>query len=296
MSDPIASSHKPHATFYTLHATLLTTLITFFAYRRGSLSPSGVLGALFVGTFILGFGGWSWALLLGVFFVTSSILSHFKESEKRAAAEKFDKTHRRDLGQVLANGGVAALVALLSVLAPSPVWFPFFLGIMATVNADTWATELGTLSPHAPRLITTGRRVEVGASGAVSLLGTVVSLAGGLLIGLTAAIARRERPTWPIVLIAGLAGLAGSLFDSLLGATVQQVYYCDHCRKETERKAHKCGRVTRPLRGWSWLNNDLVNLLASLVGGLMALMLWLLLRQRRQRQKLPEVSGCIIGV
>lgn len=271
------TSIPPH--FHT--STLLAALITLIAYHRGSLSPSGVLGALVVGSLTLTFGGWSWALLLAVFFVTSSLLSHFKESEKRVAAEKFDKTHRRDLGQVLANGGAGALVALFSVLAPSPLWFPLFLGIMATVNADTWATELGTLSAGPPRLITTGRRVDAGASGGVSPLGTAVSLAGGLLIGFTALIGRRERSSWPVVLIAGIAGLAGSLFDSLLGATVQLIYYCDNCCKETERKVHKCGRLTRPLRGLSWLNNDLVNLLASLVGGLVALALWLLLNKRR---------------
>lgn len=259
-----------------LTATALSTAVSLLAYRRGSLAPSGVFGAILVGSLTFGFGGWSWGLLLAVFFITSSLLSHFKENEKRLTAEKFDKGHRRDLAQTLANGGAGALVALLSMLAPAPVWFPFFLGIMATVNADTWATELGTLSKRPPRLITSGRAVEVGTSGAISPFGTAVSFAGGLLIGIVAALARRERQPLSIIFSAALAGLAGSLFDSLLGATVQQIYYCDNCMKETERKLHKCGHTTRRLRGWSWLNNDLVNLFASLVGGLVALGLWLL--------------------
>jgi uncharacterized protein (TIGR00297 family) len=148
---------------------------------------------------------------------------------------------------------------------------------MATVTADTWATELGTLSQRPPRLITNGRLVEVGTSGGISLLGTAVSLLGGLLIGLAAGLMGMGTTvvgTAVVVAVVGaISGLVGSLFDSLLGATVQQIYYCDTCHKETERKVHKCGTATRPLRGWSWLNNDLVNLISSVVGGGTAVLL-----------------------
>src|SRR5690606_972928 len=115
-----------------------------------------------------------------------------------------------------------------------------FVGIMATVTADTWATELGTLSKQPPRLITTGRMVGTGTSGGVSGLGTLVSLLGGLCIGLPAGLL--SPALTPLLgTIAGMsAGLAGSLFDSLLGATVQQIYYCDTCQKETESKIHRC--------------------------------------------------------
>jgi uncharacterized protein (TIGR00297 family) len=263
---------------------VITDLIIAFSFSlvivilftwRGSLSPSGAAGALVVGTLIFGLGGWVWGVLLALFFISSSLLSHFKEDEKKAAAEKFDKGHRRDIGQVLANGGLGSLIAILSQLTPSEMWFPIFIGVMGTVTADTWATELGTLARRPPRLITTGRPVDVGTSGGVSPLGTLVSLAGGAIVGLAAALLSREIQPGMAVLAGAIGGLIGSLFDSLLGATVQQIYYCDVCQKDTERKLHKCGTVTRPLRGWSWLNNDLVNLLASFVGGLMAAAIWL---------------------
>jgi uncharacterized membrane protein len=77
--------------------------------------------------------------------------------------------------------------------------------------------------------------------------------------------------------LAVAGGLAGSLFDSLLGATVQGIYFCERCGKETESPIHRCGQTTRLFRGWPWLNNDLVNLLASAVGGLVAVALaWIL--------------------
>lgn len=257
-----------------LIAFFISLLVAFLAYKRRSLSRSGAVSAILVGTLIFGFGGPVWGVLLGLFFISSSMLSHFKEAEKQAAAEKFDKGHQRDMGQVLANGGLGSLIAILSAFFPSPVWFPLYIGVMATVTADTWATELGTLSKRPPRLITNGRLVEVGTSGGVSLLGTLVSLTGGILIGLVAGLLSPELNILTGILTGGLGGLLGSLFDSFLGATVQQIYYCDVCQKDTEKRIHKCGTQTRSLRGWSWLNNDRVNLLASILGALAAAGVW----------------------
>src|SRR6266702_2694872 len=101
---------------------LLSTAISFFAYRRRSLSRSGVAGAVVTGTTTFGLGGWDWGLSLIFFFVSSSTLSHFREREKAAAAaDKFSKGSRRDLGQVAANGGTATLLALGYGLAQTHV-------------------------------------------------------------------------------------------------------------------------------------------------------------------------------
>jgi uncharacterized protein (TIGR00297 family) len=263
----------------------LSALIGLVGYQRKSLSRSGVLGAILVGTTIFGLGGWAWGVLLVVFFVSSSALSHFKESLKEALAEKFSKGGQRDLAQALANGGVGALIAIANFVWPQPVWWAAFVGAMAVVNADTWATELGVLSKRPPRLITSGKIVEVGTSGGVTIVGTLAALAGAALIGLVAAgfdvFARQPLPSaLCLFLCASLAGLLGSLFDSVLGATVQAIYFCDHCGKETERHpAHSCGHPTRLSRGWRWLDNDGVNFVSSVVGAGLAVglgwMTWL---------------------
>ncbi len=257
-----------------LIAFTISLVIVSLAYWRGSLSTSGAIAALILGTLIFAFGGWEWGVLLGAFFVSSSLLSHFREEQKQLAAEKFDKGHRRDVGQVIANGGLGSLIAVLSYLSLWSGWFPLYIGIMATVTADTWATELGTLARRPPRLITTGQQVEVGSSGGVSPLGSLSSLAGGLTIGILAGLLTTDFSLYAALTMGAIAGLVGSFFDSFLGATVQRIYYCDNCLKETERKIHRCGHETRPLRGWSWLNNDVVNLLASAVGGVIALIVW----------------------
>lgn len=261
----------------------LALLIAALAYWRGSLSPSGALGALIVGTLIFAMGGLAWAILLIAFFVTSSALSHYQARAKEPLAEKFQKGHRRDLGQVLANGGWGALLALAYAFAPQPILFVAFCGALATVNADTWATELGVLSKTAPRSIATGRVVAVGASGGVTPFGTFVAFCGALLIGALAFFAQLFTANYQLSfvichLLIPVAGLLGSLFDSFLGATMQAIYYCDFDQKETEARVHRCGRATRLIRGWRWLDNDWVNFLASVFGSAVAVVgYWVIL-------------------
>ncbi len=268
---------------------LLSTLVAGLGYWRRALAPSGVLGAVLVGTLIFGLGGWIWGLLLITFFVSSSWLSQYRRAVKERVADKFAKGTRRDLGQALANGGLGAVLAILYSRIPDPLFFAAFIGVMAAVNADTWATEQGILSPVPPRLITTGRPVPTGTSGGLTWLGTWASVAGALLIGAVATALTQIQSIvtthgWNLLAIsypflAVLGGVTGSVFDSLFGASVQGIYYCERCAKETESPIHRCGQPTRLVRGQRWLNNDVVNLMSSLIGGLVAaLMAWLLWR------------------
>jgi len=247
----------------------LAIIIAYLAYRVRSLDRSGAIAALIVGTVIFGLGGVRWAILLLTFFVTSSGLSRAFRERKLAANEKYAKGGRRDAGQVFGNGGIPTLFAVLSVFIPEATW-PWlgFAASLAAVNADTWATELGVLNPTAPRLITNLRKVvEKGTSGGVSPIGTLASLAGAGIIGLLAALLATGGIDWSIFFWVTLAGLFGALFDSLLGATVQAIYYCPACEKETERHpSHSCGTETTQIRGWAWLSNDWVNFACGVFG------------------------------
>lgn len=257
----------------------MSLAISAVAYRGRSLSRSGVLGAILVGTITVGLGGWRWGLLLIAFFVLASLLSHYRRGQKQALTEKFAKGHRRDLGQVLANGGLGALLAALYFLWPNDLLFAAFLGSVAAVSADTWATELGVLSPRSPRLITTGKVVPVGTSGGVTLWGIMASIVGALTMGgiawLLVALGKVATLV-SLLFLASSSGLLGSLFDSLLGTTLQGIYLCPRCGVETERMVHRCGYQTTHIRGWRWLNNDLVNLASSLLGAIIASFLHLI--------------------
>lgn len=248
---------------------LLAALVAHLSYRARTLDRSGAVAALLVGTVTFGLGGWEWAVLLLTFFITSSALSRAFKLHKRETAEKYAKGGQRDASQVLGNGGIATLFATLHSFFPEAAW-PWlgFAASLAAVNADTWATELGVLNPTAPRLITDLRRsVEKGTSGGVSWIGTLASLAGASLIGLEAALLGPTGIHWNFFAWITFAGLLGALFDSLLGATVQAIYYCPACQKETERHpVHSCGTMTTQIRGWRWLTNDVVNFACGAFG------------------------------
>jgi uncharacterized protein (TIGR00297 family) len=251
----------------------LAIIISYLAFRARSLNTSGALAATVVGTIVFGLGGLPWAILLMIFFITSSALSRLFKKRKQGLDEKFSKGHARDAGQVFGNGGLATAFVLVHALYPeSNIGWVGFAASLAAVNADTWATELGVLNPSPPRLITDLRkRVEKGTSGGVSLFGTFASLMGSLAIALPAA---WLIDNWSLLPLITFSGLVGSLFDSLLGATVQAMYYCPKDQKETEKHPlHTCGTETVHIRGWRWLDNDWVNFACAALGALAALAL-----------------------
>jgi uncharacterized protein (TIGR00297 family) len=250
---------------------LASAAIAAFALRRRSLAPSGAAAALVIGACIGTGGGAAWFAVLVTFFVTSTALGKVGRARKEAVKREFSKGDTRDAWQALANGGVAAAAALGMLLMPSPVWAAAFVGAMATANGDTWATELGVLSAGEPFSLVRLRRVPRGTSGAVSGLGMAATVAGALTIGLVAAAgaAHFRLHVVRLIAIALVAGTAGSLADSLLGATVQAGYHCPVCDRASESEEHHCGTVASHVRGLSWFGNDAVNAAATLLGALL---------------------------
>lgn len=272
---------------------LIAVGVSAIAYRAHALSLDGAIAAAVLGTIVFGLGGLGWAFVMLTFFISSSGLSKLFKVRKRSSGLNYSKGSRRDAWQVAANGGMAGLLVLLYVFlskaSPGNTWGPFlwigFAGSLAAANADTWATELGLLNPSNPVLISTLQKVPRGTSGAVSLAGTLASLAGAALIGGVGVLC--PSAGWSPIpelepgvqfFIITFSGMVGSLVDSLLGATIQSVYYCPICEKETEQHLlHHCGEPTRYKRGLPWLNNDWVNAACTISAGITGLLLAILL-------------------
>jgi len=216
------------------------------------LSPAGTVGALAVGCAVWIGTGWRGFVVLLTFFVTASALT-------RGGG-------RRRPVQVFANGGVAALCALLA--RADAAFLAAFAGAIAAAAADTWSTEIGGRWGGEPRFLTTWHRVAPGTSGGVTTAGSLGGLAAALLIGGATwgtGLATASGAAWVAV-----AGIAGTIADSLLGATVQARWRCPSCAATIETPRHGCARAGVRLSGWRWLDNDAVNAVATVAGALVA--------------------------
>jgi uncharacterized protein (TIGR00297 family) len=173
--------------------------------------------------------------------------------------------------KVIANGGIGGFLVILNQFVNSDLIYLIYLSSLAAVCADTWATEIGTLKETTTYNILNLKPVEQGISGGISLLGTSGAVLGAFVISLSG-IFWIEFSYINYVLLIVFTGVAGSLFDSILGATIQAKNKCDVCNKITEKK-HHCGEQTSHYNGLYWLNNDIVNLFAGLSGGILILVL-----------------------
>ena len=236
--------------------------VSVSAWRLGALSRSGAVAGTVVGAVVFGFGGFDAALVLVLFFVSSSALSLLPPAGERSA---------RDARQVLANGSVAAVAAAVTV------WIPeasvAFLGAVAAATADTWATEIGVRLGKTPRSILTLRRQVPGTSGAVSFPGTLAAATGALTV---AGVGNWLIPGATVdgLVAVAAAGLLGSIVDSVLGAGLQARYRCPACGASPEVARHAgCELRAERISGVPGLDNDAVNLLATVTGAAVALLI-----------------------
>jgi uncharacterized protein (TIGR00297 family) len=213
--------------------------------------------------------------VLLAFFIPSVALSRVGKARKRALVD-IGKAGARDAAQVFANGGIATACAVVFAFTHDPRWGWAFVGAYAAATADTWATEIGTLSKQQPRSIFTLRPIATGLSGGITAAGTLAEIAGALWVGIVAlpCLALTGVPgAARAVLAATLAGVIGATLDSILGAGAQELRRCDACNRACETDPHVCGAPTRLVRGFRWISNDVVNLAATITGAAVAFIL-----------------------
>jgi uncharacterized protein (TIGR00297 family) len=278
---PLASAFMLHYFFaghsgidpqQMFHAVLLGVAVAIVSIRFHFLTPSGSMATFLLATFIYGIGGWKWTCPIFVFFIASSMLSKYKRSKKRKYDSVFDKSDKRDEGQVAANGGVAGIIIFLWYIFPDRTdLYYIYLAALAAVTADTWGTEIGILGKGRPVSIVTLKRVEPGTSGGVSIIGLIGGLVGSFLIAICAWFYDPQAMTPVVTGTIVFSGVVGSLVDSIAGGTIQAQYRTADGTL-TER-THCHGTPTTLVRGRQWFDNDIVNWMCAIAGALCALAL-----------------------
>ncbi|MGA8943334.1 MAG: DUF92 domain-containing protein [Thermoactinomyces sp.] len=241
-------------------AFVIVSGIVLVSYYRKALDISGSLLSLLIGTVIIFAKGLEFLTVLLAFFISSTLLTKYRSSFKKQLEEDlYEKTGTRDWQQVLANGAMGMVCAFLYWLYPSEELTFAYYASFAAANADTWASEIGVLSKKPPISIIHFRRVERGISGGVSLRGLVASVLGACLIGLLYGFFTSD---WHGTLLLTLIGFAASLLDSVLGAVFQPLYFNRQKGILTE-KAREADKMNEKVKGISWFDNDVVNLVCS---------------------------------
>ncbi|WP_226667724.1 DUF92 domain-containing protein [Metabacillus litoralis] len=246
---------------FNLFVIIFIFFVSYSAWKSKSLNLSGSIGAVVVGLSIyIGFS-WEGLVILGCFFGSSSYVSKYKAKLKSSILNIIEKGEQRDIFQVAANGGVAALMGISTLLFPSyhEVFLIGFCVSLASATSDTWASEVGTLSSRDPRMLFTLRRVPKGTSGAISSLGTFAGLIGAIFISIFSVLLFSMSAY--LIFFITCMGFLGNIFDTILGQTIQNKYYCPLCKKITEKQIH-CFTKGEKINKYSFLNNDSVNFLS----------------------------------
>ena len=195
--------------------------------RANILDKQGIIAAALLGLFVGFLGHWTWLLLLLCFLLSSHIATKWRFEEKTERGLNESTDGHRGWVNVAANGGMPALVALLTFVVndwESGLWM--FAAAVAVATSDTWASEIGCLD-HRVRMITTLKPCEAGVNGGFSPNGQLAAAAGGLLIGASALVASLVMFSTSIsdqILLAGIVaglGFLGCQIDSILGAVLE---------------------------------------------------------------------------
>ncbi|MBE9047949.1 TIGR00297 family protein [Pleurocapsales cyanobacterium LEGE 10410] len=239
---------NPWAIAIALNTVLLT--IAFISPKK-LLTPLGNINGAILGILVWGTLGWRGYVVVIFYFIVGSGLTFVRMEQKEAEGIAEERSGKRGAGNVWSSALAATICAIATLFCASPIRELFILGYVAsfcTKLSDTTASEVGKAYGKTTYLITTLKPVPRGTEGAVSLEGT---LAGALASIILAVIAWAiGMISWVGIIWCVAAAFIATTVESLIGATLES-------------------RL-------SWLTNDMVNFINTLIGAIAAITLALL--------------------
>ena len=260
---------------------IIIAALSILSVRVRVLDVSGALTGALISSASLFAGGLSWLVVIIAFVLIGSLLTRFRYEYKLRLGSAQEKGGRRSWPNAVANGLVGGLVAVAAIMSHHHVFAVAYLASVSAAMSDTIATEIGLLSSSKPRLIYNPTTIVTpGVSGGVSGLGELAGLFSALgLSGFGIAVGMFSGSSsiiWPPIASVVIASFIAMNFDSLLGATVQGTNRCVVCNATTESLSHH-GKRTVTVKGIRYLENNMVNLIATVVAAVMASAIYLAL-------------------
>ncbi|GIY15962.1 transmembrane protein 19 [Caerostris darwini] len=266
-----------------IFSIIVSLMVAGWGLKKKSLNWSGVISGIFVG-FIHSYSSYCFLACLFTFFYTSSKATHFHSEKKRKLEAEFKEGGQRNWHQVLCNGSASTFMAMLCFLYAGPGEKPFdfkqnyypswlsaaVLSALAGANGDTWASEIGTvMAKKEPLLITSLRKVPVGTNGGFTAIGLISSALGGTVVGVANVIVLFLsnqhidilQQVFLSVFIGTCAGFFGSIFDSLIGATLQY----SGLDTKTGKIVEKPGIGVKHISGRPLFDNHSVNMIMTII-------------------------------
>jgi uncharacterized protein (TIGR00297 family) len=233
-----------------LPAILFIAASAFISVKTGKLTLWGGIAGYTVGFLVFAGCGYIGLAMLATFFILGTLATSWKKIEKLQFKSQSDQSSGRNAGQVLANGGVAAIMGLLAALMPqhAGLFGLMMAGTLASATADTLSSELGMIYGRRFFNIITLKKEAKGLDGVISFEGLLIGIIGSAVIAAIYLYGDVSNVTFFWIVCAGTIGNAT---DSVLGALLERRKY---------------------------IGNDMVNFLNTLIAGLSVLALITLTR------------------
>ena len=207
------------AAYYLIATILILGMI--LSVLTAKLNVSGALLGGVCGMCIFVGAGYTGVMMMAVFFLLGSAATSWKLDQKERSGLAEKNKGRRTAGQVFANAGVAAVSGLAAYFLPAlqEVFSLLIAAAFASATADTLSSELGMLYGKRTFNILSMKPDVKGLNGVISIEGTLIGVAGSLVIALVYAVRFGLQADILYIII---AGTMGNLFDSLMGATLER--------------------------------------------------------------------------
>ncbi len=239
------------------------------------LKAADIYGALGLGVIAFIFyycGGYKFVLYLVGSYIVLMIISIIRKLMKKDFSNIIFKTKSKDIVEVFVNGIVPIVFIILYKALSKEVFLVMSLCAVSANFVDSLASDIGTLSNKKPYDIFRRTYVEPGLSGGMSLLGSVSSLIGAIIFSLV--IILLVNLSFVVLIPLTIIMMFGSFMDSMLGSLAQIKYKCNNCGIITECPTH-CNMPCERYRGFKFINNDMVNMLSSIMVGIASISLLL---------------------